>query len=288
MSAISSIQERGIPWHERCGQPGRNVMAQLERDGLVPPQASAIKHCQACILGKLTDVPRADDTREWLPCRNMTTPYSTDDAKRSSQALGMSASRHPRNMVWSCSDMPLQCLHTDLSFPGVEAFDQSRCSLTVIDAAIRYSWCVPLKLKSAAAYEFQCLIKHLEQMFGPRMGMFQSGQGGEFSSKLLATWFRDCGVVMRMTLTVASTSNGLIERLHGTLWSRTHAVMTAGDVLFSLWPVIVQGVNYLCNRLPTMHLHGASPWARLNGRPVPCLEHLRVLGAPCVVRMPKA
>jgi hypothetical protein len=29
------------------------------------------------------------------------TPYSADDAKRSSQALGMSASRHPRNMVWA-------------------------------------------------------------------------------------------------------------------------------------------------------------------------------------------
>jgi hypothetical protein len=29
------------------------------------------------------------------------TPYSADDAKRSSQALGMSALRHPRKMVWA-------------------------------------------------------------------------------------------------------------------------------------------------------------------------------------------
>jgi hypothetical protein len=29
------------------------------------------------------------------------TPYSADDAKRSSQVLGMSASRHPRNMLWA-------------------------------------------------------------------------------------------------------------------------------------------------------------------------------------------
>jgi hypothetical protein len=28
-------------------------------------------------------------------------PYSADDATRSSQALGMSASHHPRNMVWT-------------------------------------------------------------------------------------------------------------------------------------------------------------------------------------------
>jgi hypothetical protein len=28
-------------------------------------------------------------------------PYSADDAKCLSQALGMSASRHPRNMVWA-------------------------------------------------------------------------------------------------------------------------------------------------------------------------------------------
>jgi hypothetical protein len=35
------------------------------------------------------------------PCRNMTTPYSADDAKRSSQALEMSASRHPQNVVWA-------------------------------------------------------------------------------------------------------------------------------------------------------------------------------------------
>jgi hypothetical protein len=29
------------------------------------------------------------------------TPYSADDAKRSSQELGMSASRHPQTMVWA-------------------------------------------------------------------------------------------------------------------------------------------------------------------------------------------
>jgi hypothetical protein len=28
-----------------------------------------------------------------------------------------------------------------------------------------------------------------------------------------------------------------------------------------------------------------SPRARLHGRPVPCLKHLRVLGAPCVVQV---
>jgi transposase InsO family protein len=96
-------------------------------------------------------------------------------------------------------------------------------------------------------------------MFGAKVGMFHSDQGGEFSSKLLATWFRERGIVMRMTPTKASKSNGLIERLHATLWSRTRAVMNARAVSLSLWPVIVHAGSYLRNQLPATSLNGASP-----------------------------
>jgi hypothetical protein len=66
----------------------------------------------------------------------------------------------------------LQCLHADLSFPGVAGFDESRNLITVIDAAFRYSWCKPLKLKGAPAYELQCLKVHLEKMFAARIEIF--------------------------------------------------------------------------------------------------------------------
>jgi transposase InsO family protein len=94
-------------------------------------------------------------------------------------------------------------LHADLSFPGAEGFDEFRWLLTVIDAATRFSWCITLKLKSAAADELQCLIVRLEKMFDKEVGMLQSDQGGDFSSTLLTTSFRDRGVVTQMTLTGA-------------------------------------------------------------------------------------
>jgi hypothetical protein len=121
-------------------------------------------------------------------------------------------------------------------------------------------------------------------MIGAKIGMFQSEQGGEFSSRLLATWFRERGIVMRMTHESIEW-NGLIERLRATLWSRKRAVMHARDVPISLWLVLVQAVSYLRNRLPATSLNGASPWARLHGCPVSSLEHLRVLGVPCVVQV---
>jgi hypothetical protein len=95
------------------------------------------------------------------------------------------------------------------------------------------------------------------------------------------TWYR------RARDTHASIKlNGLIERLHATLWSRTRAIIHARDVPISLWPVLVQAVSYLRSQLSVTSLNGASLWARLHGRPVPCLKHLRVLGAPFVVLVP--
>jgi hypothetical protein len=80
----------------------------------------------------------------------------------------------------------------------------ARCLLTVIDASTRYSWHIPLKLKSAAASKLQCLIVHLEKVFDANVRVFQSDQGGKFSSNLLATWFLEHGTGVRVTPTQAS------------------------------------------------------------------------------------
>jgi hypothetical protein len=84
---------------------GMNVVAILAaihgtapKGRLIPPEVSMTEHCRTCIGGKLKNVPRAHGTREWSP---------------------------------------LQCLHADLSFPGVDRFEKSRCLLTVKDGATR-------------------------------------------------------------------------------------------------------------------------------------------------------
>jgi hypothetical protein len=55
----------------------------------------------SCATKGLTGVKHGTGVALALCVGPWPTPYSADDAKRSSQALGMSALRHPRNMVWA-------------------------------------------------------------------------------------------------------------------------------------------------------------------------------------------
>jgi hypothetical protein len=88
--------------------------------------------------------------------------------------------------------------------------------------------------------------------------VFQLDHVGEFSSKLLATWFRYCGIVTRVTLTKEPKSNGPIERLHAAVWSCMRAVMAARGHSLSLWHAIELAVPYLRGRLLVTSLRGES------------------------------
>ena len=242
-ASISSPNSDGILWHARLGHPSARCQAKLAARGLIPnqPGPQHIAHCPDCAAGKAKAIPR-----ERL--RN--------DHKRLK---------------------PGDVLHADVAFPlGMG----KTVVLTVIDEASRHAWVFPLAKKSQVPAVLRHLIQH-ERARGYAMHTIKTDHGGEFSSAEFAEWLKEHGIHHAFSPPYTPKSNGLIERLHGTLTPRLRAVIHGRYIVAGAVPELLVGLTYLYNRMPNSAIADQLPHDIYHGNPLVSLAHLRVLGSRC-------
>ena len=177
-------------------------------------------------------------------------------------------------------------MHYDIAFPAALGRKGERCLLTVLDDTSEYATVFPLATKGQAAEQIEQIIKDNERA-GKKTRIVKSDRGGEFTGTAFVEHLRAKGIKVEHSPAGTPKSNARIERLHGTLFPMLRAVLHKQGLPLNLWPMMIDGIVYTYKRLPCAAIGGKIPFELWTGRPVPTLQHLRVLGCRCYYRDPK-
>jgi hypothetical protein len=131
-----------------------------------------------------------------------------------------------------------------------------------------------------AAEALKALIDRLERVGKPVRDLQTEG-GGECKSSHFSSWLAQRGIRHRITSANSHNSNGLNERVHGTLMSRVRAVIHARNIPCAAWPEVLQAVVYVLNGTPHPGVHEFITYDLFHSRKLTSLNHLRCLGATC-------
>ena len=255
-SAVPAIGQAnhasGVLWHERLAHPGFAQIKALQKRGLVPtligtPQR--LGECAGCALGKMTCTQR-----ELAP------------SERKPPAVG-------------------EVLHADLAFPSIEGKNGAKCVLTTLDEASRLVRMYPLPTKGQAADQILQLVVDRDRA-GKPVRRIHWDRGGEFTSHHLVSTLRAKGILLEYSPAGQPKCNTKVERVHATVFPHLRAVIHHRQIPLDLWPMLLQGVVYVHNRMPCKGISGRIPYEVWTGHPLESLRHLRVIGCNCFYREP--
>src|SRR2546423_8675010 len=90
---------------------------------------------------------------------------------------------------------------------------------------------------------------------------------------------------MKLTTGYSSSSNGMVERLHRTLFNIVRSMIQHSKVPTSFWAEALETANKIRNRLPSKSLNNISPHEAWFST-APSIEHLRQFGCIAYARIP--
>ncbi|CAI7774976.1 unnamed protein product [Closterium sp. NIES-54] len=182
----------------------------------------------------------------------------------------------PHSSEFPLTTAPLQTLHMDVWGPApVGGTDQECYFLLVVDNYTRYTTIFLLRCKvdvsSVLIPWIRATRRLLHEWFRRDLPVLRlhSDKGGEFSSSLLAEFFRDEGICQTFTLPASPQQNGIAERRIGLIMEAAHTSM----IHLNLWPRVSEPET-----LPTLRWMGKVSDASV----------FRVWGALSLVRNAKA
>ncbi|CAI7788706.1 unnamed protein product [Closterium sp. NIES-54] len=173
----------------------------------------------------------------------------------------------PHSSEFPLTTAPLQTLHMDVWGPApVDGMDQERYFLL-----IRATRC---QLRERFRWDFSVPRLHFDK-------------GGEFSSDLLAEFFRDEGIRQLFTLPASPQPNGIAERRIGLIMEVARTSMIHAATPHFLWSFVVRYAAHQPNLWPRVSEPETSPTLRWTGK-VGDASVFRVWGALSLVRDAKA
>jgi histone deacetylase 1/2 len=173
---------------------------------------------------------------------------------------------------------PLELIHSDVWGPAVTSSGGFKYYVSFVDDFSRFTWIYFLKHKSDVERSFYSFQKHVEHLFNSKILAVQSDWGGEYHR--LNRYFRDEGIVHRVTCPHTSQQNGIAERKHRHIVETGIALLAHSSLPIRLWDEAFLTAVYLINRMPTRTLNNASPIFRLFGEK-PDYTFLRSFGSAC-------
>ena len=109
---------------------------------------------------------------------------------------------------------PFESVAVDLVGPLPKGRHGSKCLFTYVDLATRWPEAIPMKTASAKEAA-QCLVEIVSRTGIPLRIL--SDRGSIFLSKFMSSFCEQLGIDQVMTSPYRPESNGVVERLHGTL-----------------------------------------------------------------------
>ncbi|CAI7808116.1 unnamed protein product [Closterium sp. NIES-54] len=243
------LSHQTLLWHHRLGHPSlprlRGMHSRLLVSGLprsLPPlPCSPALPCLPCVEGRQRAAPHSSEF-----------PPTT--------AL-------------------LQTLHMDVWGPApVGGMDQERYFLLVVDDYTRYTTVFPLRRKADVSGVLIPWIRATRRQLRERFSRdfpvlrLHSERGDEFSSDLLAEFYRDEGIVQSFTLPASPQKNGIAERRIDLIIEVARTSMIHAAAPHFLWPFAVQYAAHQLNLWP----RGPAPSGVSQVDPPPLVEPLEI------------
>jgi hypothetical protein len=145
---------------------------------------------------------------------------------------------------------PNHTLHTDLLHFPLTTVDGMQYLLTCIDEYTRYAFVVLLKKKSDAAVNLLRIMKRGHVLHGLRVKHLRADCGGEFQNAVMRIAKDELGIADQYVPANCHQSNGLIERLNGTLACTIRVVLEKAHLPPALWGEAAVYAAHLYNLTP--------------------------------------
>jgi hypothetical protein len=207
-------------FHERLAHVNNQQLEQLRQAGAIKlPRFSSRPFCNGCQLGKLVHADMSKEPR--VP-----------------------------------SSRPLERLHSDIAGPiSPRARDGSRYVFVVVDEYTHYAWTASIISKDQMLGKMQLLLQGLCAQ-GDKVGSLRCDSGSEYKSKDFRALFSAMGTIFEYSAPYQHNQNGLVERIIGTIMSRSRTMLHAGGAPAMWWSDAVQQATLITNLLPTRALKG--------------------------------
>jgi Reverse transcriptase (RNA-dependent DNA polymerase)/gag-polypeptide of LTR copia-type/Integrase core domain/GAG-pre-integrase domain len=248
-------------WHQRLGHINERDLNTLIRSSAFglkvshkQPNTPDQPLCEPCVLAKMTR----------FPFRRVT-PKTT----------------HAGELIFSDLKGPFHV-------PGIDG--GWRYFATYIDYHTRFMKVYLLKRKNDQLHAFKIFEATICNKFRTsirNVEIFQTDNGGEYTSKECKEYFERQGIQHRTTVAYNPESNGIAERINRSIMEIAESSRIGANLPEEFWSVFVLHAVYLLNRRPHSSLFGKTPFEAWWGRK-PDLSHLRVPGCDAYVLTPPA
>jgi transposase InsO family protein len=241
-------------WHQRLGHIGYSSMQKLIDQQMVnglPITAEDVEKaketCDTCHRNKLTRLP-----------------FKSSETQTSA---------------------PLELVHMDLCGPLPPSLGKARYIATFLDDYSAYSVVKLLRYKSDVYQAVTEVFALLENKIDKKVKAVRTDNGGEYTSALLASYYKKKGIDPQTTMPYTPQQNGKAERLNRTLMEKTRSMLNETGLPDGLWGEAMMSANYLRNRSPSAN-RVKTPLELMFGVK-PDLTNLRVFGCEAFVLIPK-
>ncbi|KAG6590646.1 Retrovirus-related Pol polyprotein from transposon TNT 1-94 [Phytophthora cinnamomi] len=183
----------------------------------------------------------------------------------------------------------LEVVHSDVCGPmQTSTFGGKRYFVTFIDDKSHFCVVYLMRNKSEVAAKFAEFVALAETQTGKRVKTLRSDNGGEYTSREMAKFCSDRGIVQKFTPPYTPQLNGVAERMNRTLVECARCMLEHAGLSKGYWGEAVVTATFLRNRCPTRAIsHDKSPHQVWTGKK-PLLANLKVFGCHAYVLVPKA
>ncbi|KAG6615828.1 retrovirus-related pol polyprotein from transposon tnt 1-94 [Phytophthora cinnamomi] len=165
-------------------------------------------------------------------------------------------------------------------------FGGKRYFVTFIDDKSHFCVVYLMRNKSEVAAKFAEFVALAETQTGKRVKTLRSDNGGEYTSREMAKFCSDRGIVQKFTPPYTPQLNG-VAGMNRTLVECARCMLEHAGLSKSYWGEAVVTATFLWNRCPTRAISHKSPHQVWTGKK-PLLANLKVFGCHAYVLVPKA
>lgn len=189
------------------------------------------------------------------------------------------------------SSEPFSIIHSDVWGPArIPSFSGARYFVTFIDECTRMLWVSLITHKSEVFGVFKNFYQMSLTQFKRRIQVFQSDNGGEFTSNEMLEFLTNNGVRHQTSNAYTPQQNGLAERMNRKLLEVVRASLFGMNMPLTYWGEALKSAAYLINRTLSRVIDFKTPFQTLHDLiVVPAMPNLepRVFGCVVFVHIPK-
>ncbi|GAX72944.1 hypothetical protein CEUSTIGMA_g399.t1 [Chlamydomonas eustigma] len=244
--------------HRALGHPGNSALVKtleghVEGTSVTPEAVKQLGSCEQCLAGKQTRNPFPDFGR------------ATD---------------------WKLGEL----IVFDLFVAPANVVSQHgyKYQLTAVDYYSRYCLVSFLSHKNEAFNHMKRVHKFVERQTGNNTKCFRTNRGNEFPNNDVVDYCNELGIQFELTTTYTSQQNGLVERMHLTIFNKVRAMLVDSGIDKQHWAEAAGTAAYVYNRTASLATpRGKTPFECYLSKK-PDISNLRPFGdVAMVMTMPR-